>query len=96
MSPMTRRQLLALGAVGAGSVAVGGTGLWWTSRDKETLGGGRLVQPEVLASRDGVLDLALRLLPPECESGHGRRTCTHSTGPYQDPPCGCGAGTLSG
>ncbi|TLP93053.1 multicopper oxidase family protein [Nesterenkonia salmonea] len=69
MSPMTRRQLLALGAVGAGSVAVGGTGLWWTSRDKETLGGGRLVQPEVLASRDGVLDLALEAAPTRVRIG---------------------------
>ena len=31
MSPLTRRQLLALGAAGAGATVVGGTGLWWTA-----------------------------------------------------------------
>ncbi|KUG57253.1 multicopper oxidase family protein [Nesterenkonia jeotgali] len=71
MSPLTRRQLLALGAVGAGAAAVGAGGLWWTSsRGGETLGGDRaLLQPEVLTSRDGVLDLALEAAPTRVRIG---------------------------
>ena len=70
MSPLTRRQLLALGAAGAGAAAVGGAGLWWTGGGGETLGGGReLVQPEVLTGRDGVLDLALEAAPARVRIG---------------------------
>lgn len=71
MSPLTRRQLLALGAAGAGAAAVGGAGLWWTSGGGgQALGGGReLVQPEVLSSRDGVLDLALEAAPARVRIG---------------------------
>ena len=70
MSPLTRRQLLALGAAGAGAAAAGGAGLWWTSGGGETLGGGRdLVQPEVLTGRDGVLDLALEAAPARVRVG---------------------------
>ncbi|MEX5296599.1 multicopper oxidase family protein [Kocuria sp. CPCC 205268] len=70
MSPLTRRQLLALGAAGAGAAAVGGAGLWWTSGGGEALGGGRkLLQPEVLSGRDGVLDLALEAAPAEVRVG---------------------------
>ncbi|WP_298591804.1 multicopper oxidase family protein [uncultured Kocuria sp.] len=70
MSPLTRRQLLALGAAGAGAAAVGGAGLWWTNGGGESLGGGReLVQPEVLSSRDGVLDVALEAAPAQVRVG---------------------------
>ncbi|OXS82072.1 multicopper oxidase family protein [Kocuria marina] len=71
MSPLTRRQMLALGAAGAGAAAVGGAGLWWTSGGGgEALGGGReLVQPEVLSSRDGALDLALEAAPARVRIG---------------------------
>lgn len=71
MSPLTRRQMLALGAAGAGAAAVGGAGLWWTSGGGgEALGGGReLVQPEVLSSRDGVLELALEAAPAQVRIG---------------------------
>ncbi|MCH8571754.1 multicopper oxidase family protein [Nesterenkonia sp. AY15] len=70
MSPLTRRQLLALGAVGVGAAAAGAGGLWWTSGGGVTRGGGRgLVQPEVLASRDGVLDLALEAAPARVRIG---------------------------
>ncbi|MEX5299950.1 multicopper oxidase family protein [Kocuria sp. CPCC 205292] len=70
MNPLTRRQLLALGAAGAGAAAVGGAGLWWTSGGGETLGGGReLLQPEVLAGRDGVLDIALEAAPARVRIG---------------------------
>ena len=69
MSPLTRRQMLALGAAGAGAAAVGGAGLWWTSGG-EALGGGReLVQPEVLSSRDGVLELTLEAAPAQVRIG---------------------------
>ncbi|GAA1751475.1 multicopper oxidase family protein [Kocuria aegyptia] len=70
MSPLTRRQLLALGAAGAGAAAVGGAGLWWTGGGGETLGSRReLVQPEMLTSRDGVLDLALDAAPAQVRIG---------------------------
>ncbi|WP_434137085.1 multicopper oxidase domain-containing protein, partial [Kocuria rosea] len=70
MSPLTRRQLLALGAAGAGAAAVGGAGLWWTGGGGEALGGGReLLQPEVLSSRDGALDLVLEAAPARVRIG---------------------------
>lgn len=70
MSPLTRRQLLALGAAGAGAAAVGGAGLWWTGGGGEAIGGGReLLQPEVLSSRDGALDLALAAAPARVRIG---------------------------
>lgn len=71
MSPLTRRQMLALGTAGAGAAAVGGAGLWWTSGGGgQALGGGReLVQPEVLSSRDGALDLALEAAPARVRIG---------------------------
>jgi len=70
VSPLTRRQLLALGAAGAGAAAAGGAGLWWTGGGGQALGGGReLVQPEVLSSRDGALDLALEAAPARVRIG---------------------------
>lgn len=71
VSPLTRRQLLALGAVGAGAAAAGGAGLWWTSGGGgEAAGGGReLLQPEVLSSRDGVLGLSLEAAPAQVRIG---------------------------
>ncbi len=70
MSPLSRRQLLALGAAGAGAAAVGGAGLWWTGGGGQALGGGReLAQPEVLSSRDGVLDLVLEAAPARVRIG---------------------------
>ncbi|MFC4905390.1 multicopper oxidase family protein [Kocuria oceani] len=69
MSPLTRRQLLALGAAGAGAAAVGGAGLWWTGGG-EALGGGRgLVQPEVLSAADGLLELDLAAAPATVRVG---------------------------
>ncbi|MFC6257304.1 multicopper oxidase family protein [Kocuria oceani] len=49
---------------------MGGAGLWWTSGGGESFGGGReLVQPEVLSSRDGALDLALEAAPARVRIG---------------------------
>lgn len=95
MSPLTRRQLLALGAAGAGAAAVGGAGLWWTGGGGEALGGGReLLQPEVLSSRDGALDLALEAAPARVRIR--ARTCRRSTAPCRGPPCGSAPATRSG
>lgn len=60
MSQLTRRQLLALGVAGVGMTVTGGTGLWWSGQNGAT-GGSReeLRQPEVLASRGGLLELNL-------------------------------------
>ncbi|MHA7277955.1 multicopper oxidase family protein [Arthrobacter sp. Hz1] len=70
MSPLTRRQLLALSAAGAGAAALGGAGLWWTtSNDPGYAGGEELVEPPVLASRDGVLELDLEAAPARVQVG---------------------------
>lgn len=70
MSSLTRRQLLALGATGAGAIAVGGAGLWWTTTGGPRLtGGADLTEPEALASRDGVLELDLIAAPARIEVG---------------------------
>jgi FtsP/CotA-like multicopper oxidase with cupredoxin domain len=76
MSPLSRRQLLALGAVGAGAAAVGGAGLWWTAAGPAGLGrgadGGALPEPEVLAGSEGVLEVELTAAPARIDLG-GRR-----------------------
>ena len=70
MSPLTRRQLLALGAAGAGATAVGGAGLWWTtSGGRGYTAGGELIEPRVLSSRDGVLELDLEAASTRVQVG---------------------------
>lgn len=76
MSELTRRQLLALGLAGAGTAAVGGAGLWWTVSECNTTnsggfsdGGDDLLEPDVVASRDGVLDLELVAAPARVKIG---------------------------
>ncbi|RJT76912.1 multicopper oxidase family protein [Arthrobacter cheniae] len=72
MSPLTRRQLLTLGAAGAGATALGGTGLWWTTTGDSGYtggGGGDLIQPQVLASRDRLLELDLTAAPTQIRVG---------------------------
>lgn len=99
MSPLTRRQMLALGTAGAGAAAVGGAGLWWTSGGGgEALGGGReLVQPEVLSSRDGVLELALEAAPAQVRIGAREANVQAFNGSLcPGRPCGSGAGTRFG
>ena len=78
MSPLTRRQLLALGAAGAGSTLVGGTGLWWTTTDGRRYSGGEaLIEPGVLSSRDGLLELELTAAPAQIQVG-GREASVHA------------------
>ncbi|WP_253905006.1 multicopper oxidase domain-containing protein [Arthrobacter sp. H14] len=70
MSPLTRRQLLALGAAGAGATAAGGAGLWWTaSSSREYTAGGNLTESRVLSSRDRVLALDLEAAPTRVQVG---------------------------
>uniref|UniRef100_UPI00047E4057 multicopper oxidase domain-containing protein n=1 Tax=Arthrobacter sp. H14 TaxID=1312959 RepID=UPI00047E4057 len=70
MSPLTRRQLLALGAAGAGATAVGGAGLWWTTgAGRGYTAGGELIEPRVLSSRDGVLELDLETASTRIQVG---------------------------
>lgn len=74
---LTRRQLVGLGAVGAGATVAGGAGLWWSG----ALGGPRggrsgsdLVEPATLRSSSGVLDLELDAAPTQLRLGD--RTAT--------------------
>ncbi|MGJ9403671.1 multicopper oxidase family protein [Arthrobacter sp. KK5.5] len=70
MSPLNRRQLLALGAAGAGATALGGAGMWWiTSNDPRYVGTEELTEPSVLSSRDGVLELDLEAAPLRLQVG---------------------------
>ena len=71
MREMTRRQALILGAVGAGSIVTGAvglsqTGLPWDQRWDQgsgpiPSGGADLLQPDVLASSDGLLEVELEM-----------------------------------
>lgn len=71
MRPLTRRQLLALGLAGAGSAAVGATGLWWSSQGGTFGGAGEeLVQPQTLSSADGMLQLDLEAAPAQVRVGN--------------------------
>ncbi|RAX15067.1 multicopper oxidase family protein [Pseudarthrobacter sp. AG30] len=72
MRPLTRRQLLALGAAGAGATAVGGAGLWLTTgpgTGSGHTGGEDLTEPQLLASRDRVLELDLTAAPARVRVG---------------------------
>lgn len=70
MSPLTRRQLLVLGAAGAGTAAVGGAGLWWTtSGGQGYAAGGELIEPRVVSSRNGTLELDLEAAPTRVQVG---------------------------
>lgn len=70
MSALTRRQLLAMAVVGAGATATGGAGLWWTAdRGLENGGGTDLIEPEVVSSRDGVLETELEAAPARVRIG---------------------------
>lgn len=72
MRQLTRRQLLALGAVGAGATAAGGAGLWLTTgtgSGSGYAGGEDLAEPQVLASRGGVLELDLTAAPARVRVG---------------------------
>ncbi|TCW21148.1 multicopper oxidase family protein [Dietzia cinnamea] len=70
MSQLTRRQLLVLGAAAAGATIVGGTGLWWTTTGGPGyIEGEDLIEPQVLASRDRVLELELTAAPTRVRVG---------------------------
>ena len=74
MNLLTRRQLLALGLTGAGTAAVGATGLWLTADDSNTTSidgasADELVQPQELRSRDGVLAMNLTAAPARARIG---------------------------
>lgn len=70
MSQLTRRQLLTLGGVGAGATLVGGTGLWRiTAGGPGYTGGEDLAEPQVLTSRDGLLELELTAAPTRIQVG---------------------------
>lgn len=61
MKPISRRAALAMGGLGLASAAVGGTGLWRelsTSR-LDPVAGERFLEPEVLRSEGGRLDVRL-------------------------------------
>lgn len=72
MKPMTRRQLVALGAAGAGVAAAGGAGLWLTTRPGAPTGytGGQdLIEPHVLTSRDHVLEVHMTAASAQVQIG---------------------------
>ncbi len=60
MRPITRRQALQLGGLGIASLAIGTTGLVWQRGSRlDPLTGADLTEPEVLSSRDGLLQVRL-------------------------------------
>lgn len=84
MGQISRRNSLLLGAAGAGALATGGiglsqTGLPWGSTPGQWRGsdGVDLRQPEVLSSRDGVLDVELEMTRTEVSIG-GRSVWMHT------------------
>ena len=60
MRPITRRQALQLGGLGTASLAIGVTGLVWQRGSRlDPVTGADLTEPEVLRSRDGLLEVRL-------------------------------------
>ena len=75
---ITRRQALTIGALGVGALGIGATGLVWTTVGSQTSGSGTAtatsgaagwVEPSVLESVDGVLDVTLQAAEREVEVG---------------------------
>lgn len=62
MRPVTRRTALAMGGLGLAGTVIGGTGLWREVTTPGTPGqpGGELVEPEVLTSSAGRLEVAMQ------------------------------------
>ncbi|WP_435198081.1 multicopper oxidase family protein [Janibacter sp. GS2] len=86
MSPLTRRQLLATGVVGAGAAATGGVGLWWVTTDgPEYSGGADLVEPEELTSRDGLLEAELTVAAARVRIGDRDATVQAFNGSLPGP-----------
>lgn len=88
MRPLTRRQLLALGAVGAGATAAGGAGLWLTTgtgTGTRYTGGEDLTEPPVLAGRDRVLALDLTAAPARVRIGGQEANVQAFNGSVPDP-----------
>ncbi|AOY70808.1 copper oxidase multicopper oxidase family protein [Arthrobacter sp. ZXY-2] len=93
MRPLTRRQLLALGAVGAGATAAGGAGLWLTTGNGPGYTGGKdLAEPQVLASRDGVLELDLTAAPARVRVGEREASVQAFNGSLPGPTLRARAG----
>lgn len=78
---ITRRQALTVGAPGVGALGIGAAGLVWTKSGSQTSGSGTAtatpvpsgaagwVEPSVLESVDGVLDVTLQVAEREVEVG---------------------------
>ncbi|MDQ0767923.1 FtsP/CotA-like multicopper oxidase with cupredoxin domain [Pseudarthrobacter defluvii] len=68
MRPISRRQALLLGGLGAAATAAGGAGLVWSlsSRPAPLIGSG-LVQPEELHSESGLLQVRLEAAPGQLQ-----------------------------
>lgn len=60
MRPITRRQALQLGGLGVASLAIGTSGLLWQRGSRlDPVTGSDLTEPEVLRSREGLLQVRL-------------------------------------
>lgn len=60
MQPLSRRLALQLGGLGVASIAIGTTGLVWQRGSRlDPVTGAELIDPEVLRSRDGLLQVRL-------------------------------------
>jgi FtsP/CotA-like multicopper oxidase with cupredoxin domain len=68
MSPLSRRQLLAGALAGGTLAAAGAAGIWWTGRPPGA-GGPSAVEPQILASADGLLQLTLDAAPTRVPMG---------------------------
>ncbi|MGX5714898.1 multicopper oxidase family protein [Arthrobacter sp. MAHUQ-56] len=66
MRPISRRQALLLGGVGAAATAAGGAGLVWSLSSPSTpSSGGELVQPDEVRSEGGRLEVQLEAAPAQ-------------------------------
>ncbi|HEY1155354.1 MAG TPA: multicopper oxidase family protein, partial [Arthrobacter sp.] len=86
MRPISRRQALLLGGLGAAGTVAGGAGLIWSlSSPADRTSGGSLIQPEEVRSGNGQLQVRLEAGPAQVQLGGRQATALAYNGSVPGP-----------
>ncbi|WP_315851466.1 hypothetical protein [Arthrobacter sp. KBS0702] len=97
MPPISRRNALLLGGLGAAGTIAGGTGLWLSlNSGPAPVTGQDLAQPGALRSSGGVLAATLEAAPGRLQLAGRLAGALGYNGGTPGPPCGSGPARCSG